>query len=242
MDDEHRVAINWRCLDAEREIQISARHRPHWEQEGALTFVTIRLADSMPKAVVLRWLREQEEWLQSQGVVLQAAIAKESLPDKMAINSPLRDLALAQAPRSIQRAFAKFRSQRWHENLDDCHGMCVLRQPQFAMIVAQSLLIFNEERYDVERFVIMPNHLHVLVQMRSGWELRKQCESWMRFTARQINHLNQTSGLFWSEPFDHVVRNEREFQYLQKYISDNPLKAGLGVGEYLLWIRDYGYL
>jgi type I restriction enzyme R subunit len=87
---------------------------------------------------------------------------------------------------------------------------------------------------------VMPNHIHVLVQMRPGWGMREQCESWMRFTGRQINTLNGAAGEFWSEPFDHIVRNEAQFQYLRDYISQNPVKAGLAEGEYLLWVHGAG--
>jgi type I restriction enzyme R subunit len=97
-------------------------------------------------------------------------------------------------------------------------------------------LQFDRERYHLERFVIMPNHIHLLVQMRCGRSSRQQCESWMRFTGRRINKLTGKSGEFWSEPFDHIVRNESQFRYLQEYIVQNPAKAGLADGEYLLWL------
>ena len=35
------------------------------------------------------------------------------------------------------------------------------------------------------------------------------------------------------EPFDHLVRNPAQYDYLRRYIADNPHKAGLTVSEYL---------
>ena len=94
------------------------------------------------------------------------------------------------------------------------------------------------DRYDLERFVIMPNHVYLLIQMRPGFPLRKQLTETMRYSGRKVNTLLKQQGDFWqSEPFDHVVRSEAQFEYLQRYITENPQKAGLSLGEYTLWIR-----
>lgn len=95
---------------------------------------------------------------------------------------------------------------------------------------------FNDDRYDLERFIIMPNHVHLLVQMRRGFDLRKQCSSWLRFSARHVNEQLRLKGAFWqSEPFDHIVRSEEQFRYLQKYIEENPIKAKIKKGQSLFW-------
>jgi REP element-mobilizing transposase RayT len=226
-DSESRATIVWNFFDQDVDVDISARNRPHWDQNGAVTFVTMRLADSMPKSVVERWLSEQRDWLARHGFPDQCM---ESFLDRTDV------------PQSIRRAFTKFKNQRWHENLDACLGSCVLRTPDYASMVADSLLKFDGERYDMERCVVMPNHVHLLVQMRPGWELRKQCESWMRYTGRQIHADMKCSGEFWSEPFDHIVRNGDQFEYLRQYIVDNPRKAKLAEAEYLLWIRHLGFV
>ena len=215
--------IVWNVLDTNAEIGITERSRPHWDQPGALTFVTFRLADSMPKAVVQRWLSEQRRWLASRGY------------ENFDLTS---DAAFEQLPKDLRHAFLKMKKQGWHRSLDQCHGKCWMRQPAMAQMMAETLLHFEAERYDMERFVIMPNHVHLLVQMRAGLVLRKQCESWTRYSGREINRQLGRSGEFWqSEPFDHVVRSLAQFEYLRRYIVENPVKARLGAGESLLWIR-----
>ena len=262
--------VTWNCFDPEVAVLVTARNRPHWDQTGALTFVTIRLADSMPKAVVQRWLDEQMEWLRVRGYLppksegrrkgkversgengrrldSESRATSHDSPSRDCSLSPSRDFSQTldkihtQLPEHLRRAFLKFKNQRWHESLDNCHGRCVLRHVENARVVADSLLRFDTERYDIERFVIMPNHVHMLVQMRAGWLLRKQCESWMRFTGRQINTQNLSVGEFWAEPFDHIVRNEAQFDSFRIYIVENPAKAKLIEGEYLLWIRGTGF-
>jgi hypothetical protein len=61
----------------------------------------------------------------------------------------------------------------------------------------------------------------------------------LRFTGREINKLKGRKGRVWQpEPFDHVVRNEKQFEYLQSYVTDNPRKARLKPNEYLLWVCE----
>lgn len=177
----------------------------------------------MPKDVVKRWLDAQVVWLKENGY------------GDLSIEMALEHRAL---PENLRRQFLKMRDRKWHESLDQAHGECWLREPACAQIVADSLLKFEGERYDLERFVVMPNHVHLLVQMRSEWTLQNQCTSWLRFTGNELNKRKGRQGRVWQpEPFDHVVRNEQQFAYLQAYVVDNPKKAGLRPSEYLLWIR-----
>ncbi|WP_390658128.1 transposase [Crateriforma spongiae] len=72
--------------------------------------------------------------------------------------------------------------------------------------------------------------------------MRKQCTSWMRYTARRINdHLGRQGHLWQSEPFDHLVRNEKQLEYLRDYIKDNPVKANLAQGEFLYRRSDRAF-
>ncbi len=44
------------------EIEITKNRLPHWQQKGAVYFVTWRLADSIPKAKLDRHFDEIEAW------------------------------------------------------------------------------------------------------------------------------------------------------------------------------------
>lgn len=190
---------------------------------GHLTFVTFRLSDSMPREVVERWHDEIAKWL------------KEHNLNGRSVDDVLNAHEIDE---TLKRELRRFKNRKWHGHLDDCHGACVLRTPQNRKLVVESLLFFDGERYDLERFVIMPNHVHLLIQMRIGFQLRKQLTETMRYSARKVNALLHQTGDFWqSEPFDHVVRSETQFEYLQRYIAENPRKADLVEGEYTLWVR-----
>ena len=121
------------------------------------------------------------------------------------------------------------------EYLDRGEGSCPLADPTLAELVAKSLRQFDGDRYHLGDFVVMPNHVHVLVCLRGQTALEPLCRSWKKFTATEINRQQGRRGKFWqSESFDHLVRTPEQFSYLQRYIADNPGKAGLRLGRYLL--------
>ncbi|WP_145248532.1 transposase [Aeoliella mucimassa] len=215
--------IQFREFDPAGDIQYAERKLPHWFQPGVAMFVTFRTKDSMPRAVVDRWQFELDAWVREQGLGDSATIATSHVE---------------QWPRAIQSEYRRLRNRLWQFALDKCHGECVLRRPELASIVSQSLLYFNGERYDVDCFVVMPNHVHLLVQFHGGWSLAKQSESWLRFSGGQINQQLGRRGAFWqAEPFDHLVRSAEQFEFFRCYIAENPQKANLKPSEYVLWTQ-----
>lgn len=92
---------------------------------------------------------------------------------------------------------------------------------------------FDGEHYRMGDFVVMPNHAHLLVAFATREALKTQCDSWLHYTGWTINKTLGQSGRFWQqEPFDHLVRSPEQYEYLRKYIADNPKKAGLEQGEF----------
>ncbi|QDU91057.1 Transposase IS200 like protein [Pirellulimonas nuda] len=124
-------------------------------------------------------------------------------------------------------------SNRWNEHLDACYGACVLRRPEMSAIVADSLMHFDGDRYERTDFVVMPNHVHVLVAFPNDDRMLRQCKSWKRFTAKEINRHLVQEGRFWQDDgFDHLVRSAEQFVYLRKYIAENGPRAKLLPHEY----------
>ena len=101
-------------------------------------------------------------------------------------------------------------------------------------IVADALLHFDGDRYRMGDFVVMPTHVHLLAAFATAEAMKEQCDSWLHYTALQINRAIGEKGKFWQqEPFDHLVRSLEQYEYLRRYIAENPRKAGLKPGEYL---------
>ncbi|MCC5805232.1 MAG: transposase [Opitutales bacterium] len=119
--------------------------------------------------------------------------------------------------------------------LDEGSGSCLLRVPGNSSIVGNALRYFDGERYVMGPFVVMPNHVHVLFRLLHGHRLESVLKSWKGFTAREINRRMGRSGALWQEEYwDRLVRNERHWKRCAQYICENPLRARLPEGAYLL--------
>ena len=204
-------------FDPQAELFIEDRMRPHWSQAGAIVFITMRTRDSIPADVIELWERQKHDWLVRRGHARDAHW------------STLLPTLTAQEQLAFKREFNRCREVF----LDSCHGECVLLQPKLAKIVADSFLHFDGVRYQMGDFVVMPNHAHLLVAFEDPEAMKLQCDSWLHYTVHEINTVLGRSGKFWQqEPFDHLVRSLRQYEYLRKYVADNPSKAKLRSGEY----------
>ena len=120
------------------------------------------------------------------------------------------------------------RRQRIEAALDQGHGACWLQRPEIATLVREALRHFEGERYRVHGWVIMPNHVHVLVTPLGDHSLSGVVHSWKSYTATQANKLLGRSGPFWhADYFDRFMRDEGHFVTTLEYIHGNPVKAGL---------------
>lgn len=112
--------------------------------------------------------------------------------------------------------------------LNVSYGVCYLRDPRIGRMVEEVLLHFDGERYRLIAWVVMPNHVHVLIETFEGYPLPAVVQSWKSYTAKQANLLLGHTGRFWYRSyFDRYVRDERHFWAVVNYIHNNPVKAGL---------------
>lgn len=179
---------------------ITCGNLPHWTQQGKLHFVTFRLADSLPEERVQQVQQERQKW-----------IALHSLP----------------YTEQEQHEYYRLFSEPMENWLDAGHGECLLSKPEYAEIVAGALNHFEQQRYILDHWVIMPNHVHVLLIPMGSHTLENILHSWKSFTANTINSQRGTNGKFWQhESFDHVVRSEKQLSHFRQYIIDNWTQAG----------------
>ncbi len=107
-------------------------------------------------------------------------------------------------------------------------GRCWLNIPECAEVVADALRYFNGERYDLIEWCVMPNHVHVMIRLRSEHSFEEVVRSWKNFTARKINQLVGRSGRLWAaDYFDRLIRDEEHLVRARRYVRMNPVKAGL---------------
>ena len=108
-------------------------------------------------------------------------------------------------------------------------GPLYLQRPEVADIVLAALHDGERRfhRYQLHAYVVMPNHVHLLVTPRVV------AARWLAplkgFTAYRANEVLGSHGqAFWQdESYDHLVRSETQFERIRSYIEENPVKAGL---------------
>lgn len=127
---------------------------------------------------------------------------------------------------------AQARSEAWPTRLeaylDAGHGACHLRRPRIARMVQEALFYFDGRRYRLFAWVVMPNHVHVLLEVFAGYPLGDVIHSWKSFTASEANDLLGREGRFWfPDYFDRYIRNREHFSNARTYIHYNPVKAEL---------------
>ena len=168
-------------------------------------FVTFRLADSIPRSKLEQWRREREEWLRGR-------------PEP----SSREDL------REYHGRFPEM-IEDW---LDAGAGSCLLGQPANARIVSDALKYFDGQRYRLGAWVVMPNHVHAVFSTIAPHSPTGILHSWKSYTAVAINRLCGKTGQLWQhESFDHIVRSESQLRAIERYIEENPAKAGIQAAQ-----------
>ena len=175
---------------------------PHWETENAIYAIAFRLNDSVPKEVRETWAAERE------------------------------DLRLKSECGSISEEDANrltwLHSEKVEAWLDAGHGSCVFRDPGCAQLMADVLNHFDGQRYRLDAWCVMPNHVHVVVMPHAGHSLSDIVHSWKSYSAQQLNKRLKTEGTLWQSDFyNRIIRDAAEFDAQRRYVGGNPAVAGL---------------
>jgi REP element-mobilizing transposase RayT len=183
--------------------QVYRRHLPHQVPANTPIFLTWNL-----KGAVTREMYDSIEWERLRLAALSVREGEAQPERKIRENKLLfayGDRLLGQATR----------------------GPMFLGEAPIAQIVIDSIMFGALDRYQLYAFVVMANHVHVL--LTPILPLAKITQGIKGFTARQINQLqNQPGRIVWQdESYDHWVRDDEELLRIIQYIEQNPVVAGL---------------
>lgn len=175
---------------------VTRAHLPHWNRERTLQFVTFRLADSLPKSKRDLLIAEREAWL-------------------LAHPKPWDD----QTKQAYMVTF-ETRLEQW---LDRGYGACILARQNIRTIVEDALHYSNGRTYRLHAYVIMPNHVHLLLETLPLHTLPAILRNLKGYTGRHINHLLSQEGAVWQkESFDRMIRSPAHYDRVVRYIEQNP--------------------
>jgi REP element-mobilizing transposase RayT len=98
-------------------------------------------------------------------------------------------------------------------------------------------LIYIDEKYEnvaITKYVVMPNHIHLIVLLQSKNICEEKANISMQavigqfksFTTKRYNVLNNSEyEVLWQRSFyDRIIRDEKEYLDVWKYIDENPIK------------------
>ncbi|MCX5874649.1 MAG: transposase [Deltaproteobacteria bacterium] len=104
------------------------------------------------------------------------------------------------------------------------------RIPDFcpASILEEVIWSFNSDLYRLEAYVIMPDHVHLLLTPFQDYTLGSILRRIKGGAALGINRYLGRKGQFWQgDSFDHLIRNNEDWLDKFNYIHENPVNCGL---------------
>lgn len=83
-------------------------------------------------------------------------------------------------------------------------------------------------KFRLHDFVIMPDHLHLLVTVEGEMKIEKAMQFIKGGFSYRLNREYGAKGEIWQRGFSEVrVEDEESFSRHRRYIAQNPVKAGL---------------
>ncbi len=100
--------------------------------------------------------------------------------------------------------------------------------------IAEEQLLQLEIRYPgvkVDRYVIMPNHIHIIFfieENTAGASPRPTVMdvvcAYKSLTTRECKKVHPVEKLFQTSFYDHVIRGQEDYDEIAKYICENPIR------------------
>jgi REP-associated tyrosine transposase len=104
--------------------------------------------------------------------------------------------------------------------------------------VATALQHFNGERYTLFAYVVMDDHVHLVVEPLHGVRLERLVHSWKSYTAARMQRGDRKGRVWQREYFDRIIRDDTEFNAKVEYVLDNPYQRWPGIDHYpWTWCR-----
>lgn len=105
--------------------------------------------------------------------------------------------------------------------------------------MVRTLRHFDGKRYQLAGYVVMNDHVHVLIGPEDQFRLEDILHTWKSFTANNLQRRFKRVGPIWQdESFDRIVRNEREMYQKMLYVLNNPKRRWPELENYpWVWVN-----
>lgn len=188
-------------------IKKNHTYLPHWTKEDGIYAVTFRLDDSLPASVIDDYI-SKKELIQKKIDLLTS--------NKGSKNEKTQLLSLRKEHTHL---YSKTIESQLHNGL----GSCIFNQDTNAKIVSDAIHFFDNDRYELLAWCIMPNHVHLVLKPINKNLLKDIMHSIKSFTAKKLNAENNTTGVLWKkEYYDHLIRDGEDLINQIRYVLNNP--------------------
>ena len=125
--------------------------------------------------------------------------------------------------------------------LDKGYGCCLLQSPAVAEKVIEAWKFFDKEKYDLVAYVVMPNHVHVLIKAYPKNELGRIVWSWKRHVSKFVFECKEYSEIFGSSmrSFAKVEFDSRAPESKQRFLRPASECGAPSKTKRSLWQREY---
>lgn len=177
------------------EVSYTKKELPHWECSCVAAFITLRLGDSLPEDRLGPWRKMLDEW-------------KAAHPEPW--------------DRETEMEYARLYRGEIEKWLDQGFGAAVFSDPVNRAVVEEALHYYDGKRYALYSFVVMPNHVHLLMMPTDGNTIASIMRLFKHYVSTKLAAVQSWEGKFWqNEYWDALIRNERHFMAVRRYIKSN---------------------
>ena len=109
------------------------------------------------------------------------------------------------------------------------NGQALFQSERVARLLIETLLGYRRQgKFLLHEFVVMPNHLHVLLTTVEGITLERSTQFIKGGFSHRAGKLLEMRGEIWQRGYvDHRIRDARDFATHREYIRLNPVRAHL---------------
>ncbi len=180
---------------------------PHWTREVGIYAVTFRLDDSLPVTSINEYLKDKE--------IIQSKIDL-LIKDKGGKNEEAQ-------LKNLRKEQADLYNKTIESKLHQGHGKCLFYAEPLAKIVSDAIHFFDDDRFELLAWCVMPNHVHLVLKPINGHLLKEILHSIKSFTAKEINKATGKTGVVWKkEYYDHLIRDGEDLINQISYTLNNP--------------------
>lgn len=107
-------------------------------------------------------------------------------------------------------------------------------------IAAETLELFNEQCYRLAGYVVMDDHVHLVLQTLPGHDLSKVLHSLKSYTATMINKARGVEGKLWQkDSYMELLGEQVAVDSRIKYVYENPQRRWGGESADYEWVESF---